>query len=248
MLKPFAAVPICVAVSVPGIRALWKGAPWTLRVYVGLGVAGQLWRAVAHPNVYGAVTMLIVIGVIYLLLKGARLAWIAMVVLTSGYFVLFLLALWVVPVLIYLVHLGLLLAPPTRRHFARERSAPPGAEASRTSRLRASPLALKAFAVGLVVFAVVPLIVTNVDRLDEKPVRAVLTIAFSVVLWGSIGFFVTQGARVAWSISIALLCAMAAATIAAGIWPVAVVPIVLLLLLLLPGSVTFVWGDRRRVA
>jgi hypothetical protein len=212
-------------------------------------MAGQLWCAVANRTAYAAIAVLFFSTVSYLLLKGVRWAWVTMVLLASLSFGLWLLAWWVVPALVYLIPLTLLLAPPTRRHFARERSGSPEASSeSRMSRIMASPIALRAFAVALVVFAVGPLIPANVDRLDEKPVRAVLVIAFATALWGSIGYFVVRGARFAWLISIALMCAIAAATITAGIWPVAVVPIVLLLLLLLPGSVAFVWRDRRRIA
>jgi hypothetical protein len=235
-------------VFVAAARDLWTGAPWSLRIYVGLGAAAQLWSAVAYRTAYGAVAMLVLIGVGYLLLKGARWAWISMVVLTSVYFVLLLLAWRVVPALSYLVPLVLLLAPSTRRHFARERPFLSAVTGSRMSRLRESPLGLRLFAACLFVCAVGARAVAAVDRTGAKPGRVVAATILAAAVFGAIAYLLVRGGRIVWSIAVAILCALTALTIVAGRWPVAVVTAALLLPLLLPGSVAFVWRDRRQIS
>jgi hypothetical protein len=233
------------AVSDDGLRALWSGAPWTMRVYVALGAIAQVLCAISYRTPYTAVSVLILLAVSYLLLKGWRWAWLAMVVLTVAYLIVFLLAWWVVPALCYLAYLTLLLAPPSRRHFSRERPGQPGSGGeSMVDRFRASPAALKAFAAILFALYVGRLFFDPAVALYDKPVRAALTIA----IFAALGFFVAQGARVAWSLAIALMMAVVAAMIGRGHWSVVAVPVALLLLLLLPGSVAFVWRDRQRSA
>jgi hypothetical protein len=161
-----------------------------------------------------------------------------------AYLVVFLLAWWVVPALCYLAYLTLLLAPPSRRHFSAERSGQPGSGESMIGRLRASPAALKAFGVILFAFYVFRFFFDSAAARYDKPVSAALTVA----IFAAFAFFVAQGARVAWSLAIALMTAIVVATIARGHWPLAAVPVALLLLLLLPGSVAFVWRDRQRSA
>lgn len=235
---------MCAAVSDNGLRAVWSGAPWTMRVYVVLGAIAQVLCAISYRTPYTAVSVLILIAVSYLLLKGSRWAWLMMVVLTVAYLVVFVLGWLVVPALCYLAYLTLLLAPPSRRHFSVDRSRQPGSGESIVDRLRASPAALKAFGGIFLAFYVARLFFDPSAALYDKPVSAALTIG----IFGTFAFFVAQGARVAWSLAIALMTAVVAAMVARGHWPLAAVPVALLLLLLLPGSVAFVWRDRQRPA
>jgi hypothetical protein len=215
-----------------------------MRVYVAVGAVAELLCAISYPTPYVAGPVLVLVAVSYLLLKGSRWAWIAMIVLTVAYLAAFLFMWWVFPVLVYLAYLTLLLAPPSRRHFSVERRGQPGSGESIVDRLRASPAALKAFAGIFFAFYVARLFVDPSAALYDRPLSAALTIS----IFAAFAFFVAQGARVAWSLAIALMTAVVVAMAARGVWPLAVVPVALLLLLLLPGSVAFVWRDRKRPA
>jgi hypothetical protein len=212
-----------------------------MRVYVVLGALVQAYCAIAYASPYIAVSVLLFVAVSYLLLNGTRWAWIASVAFCVPYLVLSVIAGWIVGALSYLVYLVLLAAPPSRRHFARRPPGPSASLGSRRGRLRASPAALKAFAAILLSYYVGALIFLAINA---EPGPAPVGVAVAVAITLALGFFVAQGARVAWSIALALVMLILGAAIAGGNWEFAGIHLALLLLLLLPGSVAFVWRDR----
>ncbi len=105
------------------LRTLWSEAPWTLCVLVTCVALIGLWDAVHHAN--QVIITVLSLVVCYFLLKGVRWLWFVMVGLVTIYLVLYLLivrtlvSFAVEQAIIEFVTLVLLLAPPTRRHFAR---------------------------------------------------------------------------------------------------------------------------------
>jgi hypothetical protein len=238
-------------VSIPRIRALWAEAPWTLRVYVGFGVLSGLWCAIAYRSPYNTIAAAIFLAVAYFLLSRARWMWIVALAGTSIYFLGWLLA-WGLPAITNFIALVLLLAPPTRRYFARAarangpRQPREGISVAKARRklaqLSASPVTLKLVAVGLFAYEVGRLLLGPVSReFDAKPGGAALLILLGVAIFGLIGYFTLRGSRVMWLFAVGLLTAVVIVTAAQGHWPQALVPCALLGLLLAPGSVAFVW-------
>ncbi len=106
-------------------RALWSQAPWTLQLYVGVGALLALLNVAVNRTAYQVIAGALFLALSYFLLSGKRWSWILLLVGTSLTFVLWLAA-FRLPALYNLVALALLLAPPTRRHFARGSGARPG--------------------------------------------------------------------------------------------------------------------------
>jgi hypothetical protein len=100
------------------LRALWSSAPWTLRLYIAVGGFLALLNAVIYRGAYSLVVVPLFFIVAYYLLRGVRWLWFVVVAGTTIYFVGFLLVLGSNAIVNFLA-LVLLLASPTRRHFAR---------------------------------------------------------------------------------------------------------------------------------
>jgi hypothetical protein len=105
--------------TVSELRTLWSEAPWTLRVYVGIGELLALLSAVIYRTAFSEIVAVLFLVVSYFLLKGVRWLWFVLVGGTAVYFVGFVLVLGTNAITNFAA-LVLLLAPPTRRHFARD--------------------------------------------------------------------------------------------------------------------------------
>ncbi len=103
--------------------AAWRGAPWTLRIFAVAGVLGLLTAVLYDPRerVYWLVWLAITLVAVYFMFRGVRWVWFAVIGVMAFFVLTFLVlshpnkALW------DLIYITLLLAPPTRRHFATPR-------------------------------------------------------------------------------------------------------------------------------
>lgn len=100
------------------LRTLWQEAPWTLQVYVGLGVLVSFVGIALSPTPARWVTFAAGLVLCFFLLRRIRWLWLLDIAVTAVYFVGFLLVRGTNAVFM-LAALALLLAAQTRQHFAR---------------------------------------------------------------------------------------------------------------------------------
>ncbi len=100
------------------LKELWKEAPWTLRAYIAVGAFLSILDVALNGTTFRWVALAAGVALSYFLLRRVRWLWLLDIAVTALYFIGFLFVLGTNAIFMFTA-LVLLLASPTRRHFAR---------------------------------------------------------------------------------------------------------------------------------